>query len=868
MFRDNINLIATRYCDTALPTCQPVRVGIPFAQNVVPNERHIHVQATNGPQVPYQVKTLSRWADGSVRWALVEFCWQPAEQFQVVVSEHATELNERFSAQKAVVFPQISNDGSLLLCHTLIDREFPVLVRLGHDGMVFHGQIRSMEQQDVGPLRFSWTGQVAFTNEHVTSPLEGQLTLHTYSSHGVAEFELCIRNPQAMDHPGGNWDLGAKGALFIDELSVELVHALPDGPDKSELKLHLEEADQILTGVNELRIFQASSGGENWSSRNHIDRHGNVPMSFCGYEILADGRKHHGKRAQPMLTVEGQEFCMAVAYRQFWQNFPKTLAANRETLKVGLFPIESGYQHELQGGEQKTHEFAFEIVGASETITIDWYRQPIHIGLAPSDYALRQAIPYLTTRCSAGDPCYEGLVDQAIQGDDTFFAKREKIDEYGWRNFGDIYGDHEAVFEDGPSPLISHYNNQYDCTAGFAFQYLRTGDVRWYTQMVEMADHAWDIDTYHTSNDKLLYNGGLFWHTYHYADTDSSAHRSYPRRLLKTDKLQKGQDLSELGETGRRLAKIYAVGGGPAPAHNYSTGWMIAYWLTGKERYRTAAINAADYVLNVEDGSQTPFRWLSRSNTGHSTCSSDGYHGPGRAAGNSTHALLTGYELTGDDKYLKQAALLMRRTVHPEENLDKLDLLNAELRWFYTMYLQALGRFADTKLSLGQSDDDVRYGVTSLLHYANWMQQNERPTLSQPKDLQYPNETWAAQDMRKWHVLEHAALYEPDLGKRRALRDKADYFYNDVCKSLEQFTTKSLCRPVVLMLNFGWQRNWFLRNRDAIQATQDIMTCFPKRTRFTPQRDIAVTRLKRLAMTAVIIGALFVGACLFWRLRP
>jgi hypothetical protein len=73
---------------------------------------------------------------------------------------------------------------------------------------------------------------------------------------------------------------------------------------------------------------------------------------------------------------------------------------------------------------------------------------------------------------------YESLVNQAIEGSDSFFAKREKIDEYGWRNYGDLYGDHEAVYHKGPTPMISHYNNQYDCVLGFFYQFMRSGDQR------------------------------------------------------------------------------------------------------------------------------------------------------------------------------------------------------------------------------------------------------------------------------------------------------------------------------------------------------------------------------------------------------
>jgi len=381
---------------------------------------------------------------------------------------------------------------------------------------------------------------------------------------------------------------------------------------------------------------------------------------------------------------------------------------------------------------------------------------------------------------------------------------------------------------------------------------LRTGNRQWFDLMTQMADHAWDIDTYHTDQDKLLYNGGLFWHTYHYADAHTSTHRSYPKRLRVSQSFEGGQDLAELGATGEKLARNYAIGGGPAASQNYSTGWMLAYWLTGEDRYRTAAINAAEYVLRIEDGGNTPFKWLCRGDTGYSTCSSEGYYGPGRASANSMHALLTGHELTGEERFLKRAAFLMRRTVHPAQDLEALDLLNAELRWFYTMYLQSLGRFVDYKDLLGQRDEDFEYGVAVLLHYTDWMVKHERPTLDAADQLQYPTETWAAQDMRKWHVLEHAAQYQCDPEKRQQLYQKADFFFNDVCDSLSKFETRSLCRPVVLMLNFGWQRDWFLAHRDQLRLSNVIDREFGKPQRFLPQRQIAIRRFKRLIVLGVV----------------
>ena len=218
---------------------------------------------------------------------------------------------------------------------------------------------------------------------------------------------------------------------------------------------------------------------------------------------------------------------------------------------------------------------------------------------------------YLIPKADDPNADYLRLVDAAIEGDDTFEHKREVIDEYGWRHFGEIYGDHEAVFHKGPTPLVSHYNNQYDALAGFAYQFFRAADARWWRDMDELAGHVIDIDIYHTDRDKTAYNGGLFWHTVHYVDADTATHRTYPR-------------------AGR------VCGGGPANEQNYTTGLMLHHFLTGDAASRETAIGLARWVIDMDDGRKTVFRWLAGGATGWASGSrSEDYHGPGRGAANS-----------------------------------------------------------------------------------------------------------------------------------------------------------------------------------------------------------------------------------------
>lgn len=845
------------------------------------------VQTQAGESVEADSVVTLRRADGSPDWWLHRFLAKPSESYQVSPASSDNETSRLASADKEKpvrLAEETTSTGCTPIRVFNGDEDLCTTVRIELEslGKTFGGRAASLRLVSSGRVITTYQASIRF--DHDTAGLEsnqrwrlehlvGSLEIRVIHGLGLCEVDFSLTHRGNANHPGGTWDMGDWTSLVLDRLSIGVSDPrLQAGEGGREFLLSLMEPEDLIQchDPSGFEITQGSSGGANWDSSNHRIPGGGIGVAEFGCRVKrasAPGVVEDFPRGRPIpfVSVRNKGFQLSLGMSKFWQSFPCSIKAEGDSIDLELLSGNAAGPVELLAGEQKTWSFAVECNATAAASAMPGWLCPSIDVVSPSAYETQSALPYLTA-CDhqrSGTNGYESLVSQAITGSDCFWTKSEKIDQFGWRHFGDIYGDHEAVFQQDP-PLISHYNNQYDCTLGFLIQFWRTGNRQWYDWATWSADHAWDIDTYHTSKDKLLYNGGLFWHTYHYADAQLASHRSYPSGIDAEDVFSSGKQLDDLGAVGKKLKQNYAVGGGPAASHNYPTGWMYLYLMTGTERYREAAINAADYVIRIEDGTQTPYKWLSRAETGYSTCSSKGYYGPGRASGNSTHALLTGHQLTLDRKYLDRAAHLMRRTVHPDQNLDHLDLLNAELRWFYTMYLQALGRYVDYKLTLGEEDTDFRYGVASLLHYANWMAEHERPTLSEPDELQYPTETWAAQDMRKWHVLEHAARYEQDDSRRKKIQEKADFFYEYVVDFLSTSETKSLCRPVVLLMNFGWQRAWLTRNRDRLAWDGAITDQFAPQRTFVPQRLIAVSRFKKLLVIGVLVGVSMVLALLVW----
>ncbi len=799
-----------------------------------------------GIAVPLQTRVLDRWADGSIRWVLLDFqasieTGTPSAYILAtdvgVPAVHDSALSStvlpdtvdidtgaaRFRLRTAapILFDTVEIAGRALL-----DGRSSGLRFLDAGGRDVSVTWASLLVEEAGPLR-------TVLRAHGTAKGRGFLLdiiarLHFYAGLGTVRLLLTVRNPRRARHPGGFWELGDRGSVLIQELAVVL-HRVPAS---SEILFSCERDHGLTAGGPNVAIYQDSSGGENWNSTVHVNRQGVVPNRFRGYRVTGGDQRRDGLRASPIVLTQASEGTLGACIPDFWQNFPRLLSGSREEVTVSFWPSEYGDVHELQGGEQKTHE-AWLVFGddAVSEAPLSWCRDRLLAHATPEWYAATEAVAHLTPATSDPNEQYLKLVNSAVDGPETFIRKRERIDEYGWRHFGDIYADHEAALHSGPSALVSHYNNQYDVTAGFAVHFMRTGDHRWWDQMDQLARHVIDIDIYHTDEDKTAYNHGLFWHTSHYVDAGKATHRSYPRHPN-------------------------VPGGGPCGEHDYSAGLMLHYFLTGSEQSRDAALELAQWVIDMDDGRKTIFRWLDRGYTGlASATGSPDYHGPGRGSGNSIQTLLNAHTLTGDTAYLDKAEQLIRRCIHPQDDIPALNLLDAERRWYYNVFLQVLGRYLHFKAERGQFDRMHAYARASLLHYATWMGQNEYPYLEKPEILEYPNETWAAQDMRKSEVFMHAALHSHG-EERRQFEERAAHFFEYSTSTLARMPTHALARPTVLMLVNAYMRAWFEAKGTSCKPVPAALESrgFDAPQAFVPQKARATRRALALAGAAAVVG--------------
>ena len=797
---------------------EPVTVGVPFPGGFLSDVRSLSILDAKVNPVPLQTEILAKWPDQSIKWVLLDFpvdC--PPNTTTNYSLTHSDAPAKQRIHDKEIKIKEVKSSleidtGKAVFCidnkvfnpfssvkisgKEIIDSKSSFMVLKDEAQEEFMPIIENTDIETHDPIRCTIKTEGVFRSKKGKDFADFFARLSFYAGRSLVKIDFTIRNPNAAEHPGGFWDLGDKGSVYFDDLSFNLA-LLTKQESTTFWKTKINQNMQKLDGT-ELEIYQDSSGGENWNSPNHVNKDGKVMNSFSGYKVKSNNLLEEGDRATPTIIKSSGNTTIAATIKNFWQNFPKSLEAKDNSLTVRLFPKQYNDLFELQGGEQKTHTCYLNFDNNKEHITnIDWINNPLIPRATPEWYSESMAVGYMSPANKDKNSDYQKLVDNVIDGDASAFNSRESIDEYGWRHFGDVYANHEiANYKGTLLPHVSHYNNQYDVINGCILQFARTGELKWYELMNDLAKHAIDIDVYHTKSDRLTYNHGFFWHTDHFMHAQTSTHRSFSKKNI---------------EYNPGISRSYcASSGGLSPENCYTTGLAMYYYLTGNVMAKEAVIGLADWIINFDRTSKS-FLGILRKIKRIMTSFLNKYGNvPERLRGNSINTLLDGFEITDDRKYLIKAEQIIRKYISPSDDVDKLDQQQIELRWTYLVFLQALGKYLDVKEGINEKDRMFNYAKESLLHHAGWMLKNEVPYKQLFKTVEIQSSTWPAQDTRKSVIFDYACKYS-DGHLKNAFEEKAEFFYNTSIYDVLSYgdESKYFVRPLAIMMNYGVMHTYF-----------------------------------------------------------
>ncbi|MHC4954674.1 MAG: exo-rhamnogalacturonan lyase family protein [Planctomycetota bacterium] len=629
---------------------EPVSSGVPFAQGVLTSVDDLYVVDSNDTPVPAQFAVLSRWPDNSIRWLLVDLQATVAANATTYYALHTDGANGNPAPAQSVTY---STAGDVATVDTgaakfQFDRaHFDLFssVTIGGKSVVTSGHgsqlstaggathtsafaTSSVTVKEQGPMKL--VVEVTGAHEDASGVELGTYSvwLHFYAGSGLVRVLHRLENKNEAGHPGNFWDLGASGALWFDEHRLRLDLAVGDGAS-----VVVGGASGTVSGTLQsgAQIYQDSSGGENWNSDNHWNGDEQVQTSFRGYRTHLNGTQvDSGYRPIGYLDISDGQVGVAVSIRNFWQNFPNKLAIDDNTLDVSLWPSEFAYDHEVQGGEYKTHEVMYYFHTDAAGANIDRARafeDPLFARAPAAQFADSLALGYFVPANPAKNPEYETVVTRFVVPDDagrSSVTQKEHIDEFGWRNFGDMMADHEShageIDWDVP---ISHYNNQYDGAFAALLHFVRNGNRALFDFGEAYARHTADIDIYHVdAADEPTYGGGHFWHTTHDVNALTSAHRTWSKNHKDVYPGQSWLD-----------------GGGPGLGHMYVRGLWTLYYLRGFYPARESALTVADFAQRRYSNSPG---------------------GDARSLGNTLYVLVDAYRETGESKYYDAMSTLVQ----------------------------------------------------------------------------------------------------------------------------------------------------------------------------------------------------------------
>lgn len=788
----------------------PVTVGMPFAQGALQSTDALCV-LQDSQTLPLQSTVTATWPDGSVRWLLLDFILETFADQSLedtafsLASETSTQIKQRTSLQitEDRRARTLTIDTGAAQFFLSCDRCFPIETMTDADGqsIPLHADLSMegatgqalelrLDEYKISDQSGSIRARIQFFGHVIggeaTSGLNYDVAIEFYAGSSQVAVELGVHNENAAIHPGGVWDLGDPGSRYFKHFSLDLTPSDGETFDCIRWKNQLEQDWQHAERA--LDIYQESSGGSNWQSSVHKNQHGLVPLKHCGARCTADGADLAiEKRPSPIVSARANTHTASAVIREFWQNFPSAVSCDQRSLSLQVFPRNFPDLFELQGGEKKHHQLSIDFSGKPDTLHHTQY--PAVVSASRGYYAQTQAIPFLSLKDNAQSAQLRRLIDQGIEGDNSFYAKRERIDEYGWRNYGELYADHEGAYHEGEQPLVSHYNNQYDPILGLFQQFFVSGRYEYFDLMDSLARHVVDIDIYHTDKDRAEYSNGLFWHTDHYLDAETCTHRT----ISKHHNPESYWD--------------YQKGGGPGEEHCYSSGLLMHYFLTGNEHSKAALRKLGEWVPVFHRGSGTVLERIK------SFASSDlkkllalckglrlprRSHPLSRATGNLLNAQLDLFQLTGEKKYIQACAKIIGDTIHPNDDIEARELLDIEKNWSYTVFFQALIRFLEFKRLYDDTDMDFEFARQTLETYGTWMLKNESPSLDQADSLEHPNGTWLAQDLRKVNVLFAAAFYAAN--NRDAMLEKGNTLFNHCLDALTASDEATYTRILTLMM--------------------------------------------------------------------
>ncbi|MFH1569758.1 MAG: hypothetical protein ABIL09_17310 [Gemmatimonadota bacterium] len=565
----------------------PVTVGVPFGQGALRDPARLRLCGEGGEALPSSAVTLAAWADGSVKWALLDFqvdvgpmsttryalSWD-GEPPAAVSGLRATVRDDCIDVVTGDLAVRLGRRGPRLLQSvsrgrreylawgTAADPGSDLLAR-SDDGALHQGYVDEAAIEESNPLRLVICARGGYTTGSGAAGdrlLSWIARLYFYAGHSFLRLYHTVLHDQPCDH------------VLLRQLRLHLPLALGSSPRAIfSLRQDLWDHGPVIDPVDgPVELLQ-------WSpERTALRRPADPAAADAHHRVNADGWVH----------LAGSGAGVTAKVRRPWQNYPKAYGVTGHGLYVDLFPDLSAFARPGAGPGRTYAE-----LGATGHVEYDGpLRLPqgmakthevyLRFGAAAADgravdaFAIAAEQPLLLQL----DPEYcaaTGALGPLAPYRDQYWPLETELRRFcrppnglGLVNCGDQV---RLEPEDGRVHTRTAGNLAYELPRALLRQYLRAGDQRLFWEGEAAVHHLLDVDTVHYSAAHPEWVGGphLEWsQNHHYRDTDED-----------------------------QLA-------GPHLSHTWLGSLLDYYFLTGYRRAREVAEACADYCRRT-----APYDW-------------------------------------------------------------------------------------------------------------------------------------------------------------------------------------------------------------------------------------------------------------------
>ncbi|MBN1421257.1 MAG: hypothetical protein JXP34_20960 [Planctomycetes bacterium] len=599
---------------------RPVTGGVPLPEGAAPKGTAFTLSDAEGRPVPLQTSVLARWRDGSARWVLLDFVARPPAGGQSVFRLGADPSRGGAVPQTPVRAVEDAGRVTLRAKDLTLAPVGDGILRIGdradirftltdEAGTRCAGVVESAKIESPGPVRATMALAGAFRRPDGTRVAGFRLLISLYA--GLSQVFL---EPQILVDP-------ARGVILeIRALDFEIVSRDP---------------------VQSARI----AGAPGWRGRP------DAPVRLLQVDDTAyrlEGADGSGGKAPGWAAWEDGRGAAAVALRDFWQQWPKAIAASERGISIGLFPafeagtfahMEPWYKHQylfrddryrLRTGQSRRWQVWIDLAGEGETLAAQ-ANAPLVPAADPERAIATGVWGPIAAAGTRGMAAYDAWAKNLLENGYVRSIREQR--DYGAMNWGDWWGERQSNWG----------NHEYDTPLHILLEFARTGDPKVFHLGDTAARHTSEVDVVHFINDDLR----------RHFEKEIGGGGNYPARPGMVHQHCVGHVSGFYPvERIRALYVSLGIGQGPRPylcldpynlGHIWTRGMVYDYFLTGDPWMRETVEKIGENIARLVEDRKFPFK-------GHSHC--------GRVNGWTMLAIAGAYELDFSDRYLKAMRLL------------------------------------------------------------------------------------------------------------------------------------------------------------------------------------------------------------------